>query len=89
MGEGDGFPRVQAVVSFVSPGLPVAYHNTKGALECDLTNLLVGDTPPSSLLDPKRVQLCQRAKVVETWCRSHLSTLKGGEKGMLKAPGLD
>jgi hypothetical protein len=28
------------------------------------------DAPPSSLLDPKRVQLCKRAKVVGTWCRS-------------------
>jgi len=42
MGEGGGFPRVQAVVSLVSPGLPVACPNTKGAPECELTNLLVG-----------------------------------------------
>jgi len=28
-------------------------------------------------------------EVVGTWCRSQLPTLKGGERGMLKAPGLD
>ncbi len=42
MGEGDGFPRVRAVVSLVSPELPMACPSTKGALECKLTNLLVG-----------------------------------------------
>jgi hypothetical protein len=42
MGEGGGFPRVRAVVSQVSPELPVACPSTKGALECELTNLLVG-----------------------------------------------
>jgi len=42
MGEGDGFPRVRAVVSFVSPELPMTCPNTKGAPECKLTNLLVG-----------------------------------------------
>jgi hypothetical protein len=42
MGEGDGFPRVRAVVSQVSPELPMACPNTKGASECELTNLLVG-----------------------------------------------
>jgi hypothetical protein len=42
MGEGGGFPRVQAVVSLVSPGLPVACLRTKGALESDITNLLIG-----------------------------------------------
>jgi hypothetical protein len=42
MGEGGGFPRVQAVVSQVSPRLPVACLSTKGAPKCDLTNLLVG-----------------------------------------------
>jgi hypothetical protein len=47
------------------------------------------DAPPSSLLDPKRVQLCERAEVVETWCCSQLPTLKGGERGVLKAPRLD
>jgi hypothetical protein len=35
------------------------------------------DVPPSSLLDPKRVQLCWRAEVVGTWCRSQLPALKG------------
>jgi len=30
------------VVSLVSPELPMAYFNTKGVLECELTNLLVG-----------------------------------------------
>jgi len=29
MGEGGGFPQVRAVVSQVSPGLPVACSNTK------------------------------------------------------------
>ncbi len=42
MGEGGGFPRVQVVVSFVSPELPMACLSTKGALESELTNLLVG-----------------------------------------------
>jgi len=42
MGEGGGFPRVRAVVSQMSPKLPVACPSTKGVSECDLTNLLVG-----------------------------------------------
>jgi hypothetical protein len=42
MGEGGGFPRVRAVVSQVSPELPLACPSTSGAPECDLTNLLVG-----------------------------------------------
>jgi len=42
MGEGGGFPRVRAVVSLVSPELPVACPNTKGTQEMLLTNLLVG-----------------------------------------------
>jgi hypothetical protein len=42
MGEGGGFPQVRAVVSQVSPELPMACPSTKGALECELTNLLVG-----------------------------------------------
>jgi len=35
-------PRVKAVVSHVSPELPVACPSTKGAPKNDLTNLLVG-----------------------------------------------
>ncbi len=42
MGEGGGFPRVRAMVSLVSPELPVACPNTKGVLEIILTNSLVG-----------------------------------------------
>jgi len=42
MGEGGGFPRIRAVVSQVSPELPLACPSTKGALEGELTNLLVG-----------------------------------------------
>jgi hypothetical protein len=42
MREGGGFPRVQAVVNQVSPELPMACPSTKGALKCELTNLLVG-----------------------------------------------
>jgi hypothetical protein len=42
MGEGGGFLRIHAVVSLVSPKLPMACPSTKGALECELTNLLVG-----------------------------------------------
>jgi len=42
MGEGGGFPQVQAMVSLVNPGLPVACPSTKGVLESELTNLLVG-----------------------------------------------
>jgi hypothetical protein len=42
MGEGGGFPRIQTMVSLVSPELPVACPSTKGASKCALTNLLVG-----------------------------------------------
>ncbi len=42
MGEGGGFPRVQAAVNQVSPELPVACPSTKGVPESELTNLLVG-----------------------------------------------
>jgi hypothetical protein len=42
MGEGGGFPRVRAVVNQVSPRLLVVCSSTKGAPECELTNLLVG-----------------------------------------------
>jgi hypothetical protein len=42
MGEGDGFPQVQAVVSLVNLESPVACSSTKGALESDLTNWVVG-----------------------------------------------
>jgi len=42
MEEGGGFPRIWAMVSQMSPKLPVAYLSTKGALESKLTNLLVG-----------------------------------------------
>jgi hypothetical protein len=41
IGEGGGSPRVQVVVSLVNPRLPVACPSIKGALECELTNLLV------------------------------------------------
>jgi len=40
--EGGGFPQVWAVVSLVSPGLPMVCPSTKGVPECELTNLLVG-----------------------------------------------
>jgi len=39
MGEGGDFPRIWAVLSFVSPELPVACHNIKSAPEIVLTNL--------------------------------------------------
>jgi hypothetical protein len=42
MGEDGGFSQVRAVVSLMSLELPMAYLSTKGALECELTNLLVG-----------------------------------------------
>jgi hypothetical protein len=42
MGEGGGFPQVQAVVSLMSPELLVACPSIKGVPECELTNLLVG-----------------------------------------------
>jgi len=42
MGEGGGFPQVWAVMSFMNLELPVTCPSTKGALECELTNLLVG-----------------------------------------------
>jgi len=40
MGEGGGFPQVEAVVSLVSPELPVAYLSTKSALESEFTKLV-------------------------------------------------
>jgi hypothetical protein len=39
MGEGGGFLRVRAVVSQVSPELPVVCPSTKGAPQWELTNL--------------------------------------------------
>jgi hypothetical protein len=42
MGEGGGFPRIWTMVSLVSPELPVACPSTKGVLESELINLLVG-----------------------------------------------
>jgi hypothetical protein len=42
---------------------------------------MLTDTPPSSLLDPKWVQLCGKAEVTGTWCRSQLPALKGGGAG--------
>ncbi len=48
MGEGGGFPRIRAMVSTMSPKLLATCPNIKGALESELTNLLVGfDTSPS------------------------------------------
>ncbi len=41
-GEGGGFLRVWAMVSLVSPKLLVVCPSTKGVLECEQTNLLVG-----------------------------------------------
>jgi hypothetical protein len=40
MGEGGGFPRVRAVVSHVSPKLPVACTSTKGTPESELIGLM-------------------------------------------------
>jgi len=48
MGEGGGFPGVRAVVSHVSPELPVACPSTKGVPESELTNLLVSFNAGSS-----------------------------------------
>jgi hypothetical protein len=42
MGEGGGFPQVQAEVNIVSPESPVACPSTKDVPESELTNLLVG-----------------------------------------------
>jgi len=42
MGEGDGFPRVRAMVSLVSAELLATCPSTKHAPEIVLTNLLVG-----------------------------------------------
>ncbi len=42
MGESGGFPRVRAMMSLVSPKLPMAYLSIKGAPKIVLTNLLVG-----------------------------------------------
>jgi hypothetical protein len=49
MGEGGGFPRVRAVVSQMSPVLPMACPSTKGAPKWKLTNLwFVLDAGPSN-----------------------------------------
>jgi len=48
MGEDGGFPWIRAVVSLVSPELPVACPSIKGAPENELTNLLVGFDASSS-----------------------------------------
>jgi hypothetical protein len=42
MGEGDGFPRVRAVMSLMNPKSPMVCPSTKGVPESELTNLLVG-----------------------------------------------
>jgi hypothetical protein len=42
MGEGGGFPRIQAVVNLMNPELLLTCLSTKGAPENELTNLLVG-----------------------------------------------
>ncbi len=42
MGEGGGFPRVRAMMSFASPESFVACPNTKGVPKSVLINLLVG-----------------------------------------------
>jgi hypothetical protein len=42
MGEGGAFPRVQVMVSLVSPRSPVAYPSTTSAPNNVLINLLVG-----------------------------------------------
>jgi hypothetical protein len=42
VGEGGGFHCVQVVVSLMSSESPMAYPGTKGALEGELTNLLIG-----------------------------------------------
>ncbi len=42
IGEGANFPRIRAMVSLVSPMLPVACPSIKGASETEQTNLLVG-----------------------------------------------
>jgi hypothetical protein len=42
MGEGGGFPQVRAVVSLVSPKLPMVCSSTKGVSKSEITNLLVG-----------------------------------------------
>jgi hypothetical protein len=41
MGEGGGFPRIQAVVSFVNQESPMVCPNIKGVPESELINLLV------------------------------------------------
>jgi hypothetical protein len=41
MGEGGGFSRVRPLLSVMNLGSPVACPSTKGALENELTNLLV------------------------------------------------
>jgi hypothetical protein len=42
MGEGGGFPRVQAMVNLVSPESPMACLSIKSVLKNELTKLLVG-----------------------------------------------
>ncbi len=42
IGEGGGLPRIQVVVNLVSLESPMACPSTKGVIESELTNLLVG-----------------------------------------------
>jgi len=42
MGEGGDFLRVRAMVTLVSPELPMTCPSTEGAPKSELTNLLVG-----------------------------------------------
>ncbi len=42
VGEGGGFHCVKVMMSLMSSESPMAYPSTKGALESELTNLLIG-----------------------------------------------
>jgi hypothetical protein len=47
------------------------------------------DAPPSSLLDPKRVPTMLKSGSSWNLVPLPASNTKGGERGVLKAPGLD
>jgi len=69
MGEGGGFPRVRAMVSLVSPELSVACPNTKGVLECELTNLLVGF---DAMKATSKFRTCYKPPLYHDWLDTYL-----------------
>jgi hypothetical protein len=55
----------------------------------DFQAMLVFDVPPSSLLDPKKSPTMLKSESSWNLVPLPTSSTKGGERGMLKAPGLE